>query len=75
MVLTERLNLMDYIYDKLITYTSNVFKYYGGICKKILKEYETQTKDIIEKGENKIIVATGSYIGERFDDSNLMCYF
>lgn len=75
LVLTERLNLMDYIYDKLITYTTNVFKYYGGIGKKILKGYETQTKDIIEKGENKIIVATGSYIGEGFDDSKLDVLF
>ncbi len=75
MVLTERLNLMDYIYDKLITYITNVFKYYGGIGKKILKEYETQTKDIIEKGENKIIVAPGSYIGEGFDDSKLDVLF
>lgn len=29
----------------------------------------------IEKGENKIIVATGSYVGEGFDDSKLDVLF
>ena len=75
LVLTERLKLMDYIYDKLSKDINNIFKYYGGIGKKVLKNYENQTNQINENGDNKIIVATGSYIGEGFDDSKLDVLF
>lgn len=75
LVLTERLKLMNYIYDKLSSYTNNIFKYYGGIGKKVLKNYQNYTNQINENGENKIIVATGSYIGEGFDDSKLDVLF
>ena len=75
LVLTERLELMNYIYDKLSKYTNNIFKYYGGIGKKVLKNYMELTNQINENEENKIIVATGSYIGEGFDDSKLDVLF
>lgn len=75
LVLTERLTLMNYIYDKLSTYTKNTFKYYGGIGKKVLKDYEENINKINDNNENKIIVATGSYIGEGFDDSKLDTLF
>ncbi len=75
LVLTERLELMNYIYDKLSKYTNNIFKYYGGIGKKVLKQYEEETNKINEENSNKIIVATGSYIGEGFDDSKLEVLF
>ena len=75
LVLTERLALMNYIYDKLSSHTDNVFKYYGGIGKKILKNYEERINKINETNDNKIIVATGSYIGEGFDDSKLDTLF
>lgn len=75
LVLTERLELMNYIYDKLSKYTNNVFKYYGGIGKKVLKSYMELNNQINENADNKIIVATGSYIGEGFDDSKLDVLF
>lgn len=75
LVLTERLELMNYIYDKLSKYTNNIFKYYGGIGKKVLKIYMELNNQINENKENKIIVATGSYIGEGFDDSKLDVLF
>ena len=75
LVLTERLELMNYIYDKLSKYTNNIFKYYGGIGKKILKSYMELNNQINENEDNKIIVATGSYIGEGFDDSKLDVLF
>ncbi len=75
LVLTERLELMNYIYNKLSKNTNNVFKYYGGIGKKILKNYEELSDKINKFGGNKIIVATGSYIGEGFDDSKLDVLF
>ncbi len=75
LVLTERLELMNYIYDKLAKHTNNIFKYYGGIGKKVLKSYNDMTNQINTEGGNKIIVATGSYIGEGFDDSKLDVLF
>ena len=75
LVLTERLELMNYIYDKLSKYTNNIFKYYGGIGKKIIKSYMELNNQINENEDNKIIVATGSYIGEGFDDSKLDVLF
>ena len=75
LVLTERLELMNYIYDKLSKYTNNIFKYYGGIGKKVLKSYMELNNQINENEDNKIIVATGSYIGEGFDDSKLDVLF
>lgn len=75
LVLTERLELMNYIYDKLSKYTNNIFKYYGGIGKKVLKCYMELNNQINENEDNKIIVATGSYIGEGFDDSKLDVLF
>ncbi len=75
LVLTERLELMNYIYDKLSKYTNNIFKYYGGIGKKVLKNYMELNNQINENEENKFIVATGSYIGEGFDDSKLDVLF
>lgn len=75
LVLTERLELMNYIYDKLSKYTNNIFKYYGGIGKKVLKSYMELNNQINENEDNKIIVAIGSYIGEGFDDSKLDVLF
>ena len=75
LVLTERLEHMEYIYEKLNKFTNNVFKYHGGIGKKILKNYDDLTNKLNENNENKIIVATGSYMGEGFDDSKLDVLF
>ena len=75
LVLTERLEHMDYIYNKMSKYTNNIFKYYGGIGQKILKKYEKLNNQINKVGSNKIIVATGSYIGEGYDDSKLDVLF
>lgn len=75
LVLTERLEHLEYIYEKLNKSTNNVFKYHGGIGKKILKNYDDLTNKLNENNENKIIVATGSYMGEGFDDSKLDVLF
>ena len=75
LVLTERLEHLEYIYEKLNKSTNNVFKYHGGIGKKILKNYDDLTNKLNENNVNKIIVATGSYMGEGFDDSKLDVLF
>ncbi len=75
LVLTERIRHLDEMYNYLKKYTNNVFKYQGGMGKKILKEYDKLNEEIDEKLENKIIVATGSCLGEGFDDSSLDTLF
>lgn len=75
LVLTERLEHLDYIYDKLSKYTSNIFKYYGGIGKKVLNKYKELNDEINLNNSNKIIISTGSYIGEGFDDNKLDVLF
>ena len=75
LVLTERLEHLDYICDKLSKYTNNIFKYYGGIGKKILNKYKELNDEINLNNSNKIIISTGSYIGEGFDDDKLDVLF
>ena len=75
LVLTERLEHMNYIFDKLQKFTDHVFKYHGGMGKKLLKKYQELNESLDHNGLNKIIVATGSYIGEGFDDSRLDVLF
>ena len=49
--------------------------YCGGLKKEALKKNEELNKIINSNNENKIIVATGKYIGEGFDDSKLDVLF
>ena len=75
LLLTERIEHMEYFQDKLSRFTNNLFLYHGGLGKKVLKKYEELKEKIDEKNSNKIIIATGSYIGEGFDDSSLDVLF
>lgn len=75
LVLTERLEHMDYFKEELSKLTNNLFLYYGGIGKKVLKQYDELMERIKSNDENKIIIATGSYIGEGFDDASLDVLF
>ena len=75
LVLTERIEHLEYFREKLSEITNNLFLYYGGLGKKILKKYDELKEKISINNENKIIIATGSYIGEGFDDSSLDVLF
>ena len=75
LILTERLEHLEYFKDKLSTITNNLFLYKGGLGKKVLAKYDTLKDTIARNNENKIIIATGSYIGEGFDDSSLDVLF
>lgn len=72
LILTERLEHLEYIFQKLQKKDILVLKYCGGIGKKILKEYQ---RCLNETNRNKIIIATGPYIGEGFDDEQLDTLF
>ena len=75
LILTERLEHMKYFEIKLSELTENLFVYHGGLGKKILKTYDELNRKILNNNSNKIIIATGSYIGEGFDDSSLDVLF
>lgn len=74
-MLTERIEHLKYFEEKLSKITNNLFVYSGGIGKKTLKRYDELNNKIKENNMNKIIIATGSYIGEGFDDSSLDVLF
>lgn len=74
-VLTERIEHIKYFETKLSKITNNIFIYQGGLGKKVLKKYDELKENINNNNENKIIIATGSYIGEGFDDSSLDVLF
>lgn len=75
LILTERIEHLDYFKEKLLKITDNLFVYRGGIGKKQLNKYAELKESIIQNQNNKIILATGSYIGEGFDDSTLDVLF
>ena len=75
LVLTERIEHLNYLQEKLLALTKNILVYKGGLGKKVLKKYDEINNRIMENEENKIIIATGSYIGEGFDDPSLDILF
>ncbi len=75
LVLTERIEHLEYLYEKLSKITNNIIVYRGGLSKKILKKYDELNDNIKKNNENKIIIATSSCIGEGFDDSSLEVLF
>ena len=75
LILTERIEHLEYLSSRMQKITNNVFVYKGGLGKKILKEYDESNRMILNQNKNKIILATGSYIGEGFDDSSLDVLF
>ena len=75
LVLTERIEHLEYLYERLSNITENIIVYRGGLGKKVVKKYDEMNSYIIENNENKIIIATSSCIGEGFDDSSLEVLF
>ena len=75
LILTERIEHLEYLSSRIQKLTNNIFVYKGGLGKKVLKEYDASNQKVLNKNENKIILATGSYIGEGFDDSSLDALF
>ncbi len=75
LILTERIEHLEYLSSRMQKITNNIFVYKGGLGKKVLKKYDESNQKVLNKNENKIILATGSYIGEGFDDSSLDVLF
>lgn len=75
LVLTERIEHLEYLNERLSKLTKNIFIYRGGLGKKVLKKYDELNSNLTHNKENKIIIATSSCIGEGFDDSSLEVLF
>jgi len=74
LVLTERREHMKYLYDLLLPLVKNVFLLDAGEGKKKRLALEEKMAKI-PLGESRIIISTGKYIGEGFDDSHLDTLF
>ncbi|GBE01654.1 type III restriction enzyme, res subunit [bacterium BMS3Abin08] len=74
LVLTERTEHLEAFAQRLRGFAENVIVLRGGMGKKKL---ETLTKQLeaIPDGKERVLIATGRYIGEGFDDARLDTLF
>ncbi len=73
-LLTERKDHLDYFAEKLSKFAKNVVVLQGGKGVKARREMLDHLKSIPDEAE-RLILATGRYIGEGFDDSRLDTLF
>ncbi len=74
LVLTERKDHAYHLAEKLDHFARNVLLLRGGMGTKQHRELMQRLKDIPET-EERVLVATGRYIGEGFDDARLDALF
>ncbi|MCC5912492.1 MAG: DEAD/DEAH box helicase family protein [Clostridiaceae bacterium] len=74
LLLTERTTHVEYFQEKFKGFVKNIIVLRGGMGKKQRQTVETQLSSIGEN-EERLIIATGKYIGEGFDDKRLDCLF
>ena len=73
LIITEIKEYINILYAILKNKVENIILLYGGIKQ---KEYKTIIEQIKNKeNKNMIIIATGSYIGEGFDEPSLDTLF
>lgn len=73
-ILTERKDHLDVLAQKLNKFTKNLIVLQGGMRIKKRREM-MQRLASIPKDEERVLLATGRYIGEGFDDSRLDTLF
>ena len=73
-LLTERKDHLECLADKLRAFTRHLIVLQGGMTSKERKEVEVQLEDIPDH-EERLLLATGRYIGEGFDDARLATLF
>jgi superfamily II DNA or RNA helicase len=66
LVLSERLEHLDILYEALHEKVSHLFMLKGGMGKKELQSIMNEIQNV-PADENRIILATGKYLGEGFD--------
>jgi hypothetical protein len=74
LVLTERINHVDLLYDKLKEKIPNIIKLTGKMSDKKKRE-EIQRISSFNSNENFAVIATGKLIGEGFDEPKLDTLF
>jgi superfamily II DNA or RNA helicase len=74
LVLTERLNHLDALAEKLTGFAKNVIVLKGGMTKKQRTAIFARLQAIPDD-EERIILSTGKFIGEGFDDPRLDTLF
>jgi hypothetical protein len=74
LVLTERNDHLDSLASRLAPEVRNLFILRGGMSRKDLEAVRFQM-GAVSAGEERVILATGSYIGEGFDDGRLDTLF
>lgn len=73
-LLTERKDHLDLLYEKLKSFVKHIVVLQGGRSAKIQREAKEQLNSI-PANEERLILATGRYIGEGFDDARLDTLF
>jgi superfamily II DNA or RNA helicase len=73
-VITERKDHLQAIADRLTKFAKNVIVLKGGMGAK-QRQQVIETLQSVSDGEERIIVATGRYLGEGFDDARLDTLF
>ena len=74
LVLTERIEHLEYLAKRMKKFTKNVIVMRGGTGVKQRREITEQIA-AIPNSESRIILATGRYVGEGFDDARLDTLF
>jgi superfamily II DNA or RNA helicase len=73
-VLTERIQHLTYWADRLSSKVRNMFVFQGGMGAKKIQLLKEQLIDLPDD-EERLILATGRYLGEGFDDARLDTLF
>ena len=73
-MLTERKEHLEYFADRLHNFTRNLVVLQGGRSAKA-RHAEMQRLATIPDNEERLVLATGRYIGEGFDDARLDTLF
>ena len=74
LLLTERRDHAQYLADRLDRFARNVLLLRGGMGTRQRRQIMQRLKDVSEL-EERILIATGRYIGEGFDDARLDTLF
>ena len=73
-VLTERKDHLDFLADRLRGFTKHLIVLRGGVSAKRRRE-ALAALDAVPDGDERVVLATGRYIGEGFDDARLDTLF
>ncbi len=73
-VLTERVQHLTYLANRLSPQVQNVFVFQGGMGVKKIRLFKEQLANLPDD-EERLILATGRYLGEGFDDARLDTLF